>query len=103
MILQDLENLSDEEKVANFEVLLDYTKELQKKHLENLVLRHRMKDTNKKYLEEQEKILKQEVEDEIKKAIARGELPKGKKHRNMGKKLTRIIKTKNGTSKKGNN
>jgi len=67
MILQDLENLSDEEKVANFEVLLDYTKELQKKHLENLVLRHRMKDTNKKYLEEQEKILKQEVEDEIKK------------------------------------
>jgi hypothetical protein len=43
------------------------------------------------------------VEEEIKKAIARGELPKGKKHRNMGKKLTRIIKTKNGTSKKGNN
>jgi uncharacterized protein YdaU (DUF1376 family) len=40
------------------------------------------------------------IDNEIKKAIARGELPKGKKHRNMGKKLTRIIKTKNGTSKK---
>jgi hypothetical protein len=40
------------------------------------------------------------VDEEIQKAIKRGELPKGKKHRNIGKKFKRIIKTKNGTSKK---
>lgn len=32
------------------------------------------------------------IDNEIKKAIARGELPKGKKHRNMGKKINKLIK-----------
>lgn len=70
MILKDLENLSDEEKISNFDVLLDYTKELQRKHLENLVLRHRMKENNEKYLKEQEKLLKQEIDEEVKKRVS---------------------------------
>jgi translation elongation factor EF-1beta len=43
------------------------------------------------------------IDEEIEKAIKRGELPKGKKNRNVGKKIKRIIKYKNGTSKEGNN
>lgn len=43
------------------------------------------------------------VDDEIKKAIARGELPKGKKHRNIGKSIKRIIKVKNGGHKTKSN
>ena len=35
------------------------------------------------------------IDKEIEKAVARGEIPKSKKYRNVSKKLKRIIKTKN--------
>jgi hypothetical protein len=40
------------------------------------------------------------IESEIEKAVKRGELPKGKKFRNLDKKVKRIIKTKYGKGKK---
>lgn len=43
---------------------------------------------------EVEKAINQFIEDEIEAAMKRGELPKKKKYRNVGKKIKRIIKTK---------
>lgn len=41
-----------------------------------------------------ENLIDKFIDKEIEAAVRRGELPKGKKHRNIGKKLKRIIKAK---------
>ncbi len=65
MLLKDLKGISDEQKIEYFDDLLEYANELLQKNAEFLILKHRLKAENAKYLKEQEKLLEREIDKKV--------------------------------------